>query len=100
MFKIKQMHNVKLQAGTNDHNGTDVGVTSSSQTIAKPNVICRFLSYGGELIDFVGEPIYYKVNGIYGYLCLCGSKVVHFYSDADGQIYFDEPNGWSVLNGI
>ncbi len=73
---------------------------TSSQTFAKPLVICRFLSYGGELIDFVGEPIYYKVNGIYGYLCLCGSKVVHFYSDADGQIYYDEPNGWSVLNGI
>jgi hypothetical protein len=32
------MNNVKLQAGTNAHNGIDVGVTSSSQTIAKPIV--------------------------------------------------------------
>lgn len=72
----------------------------NSQHDAKLHVICRFLSAGGELIDFVGEPIYYKVNGIYGYLCLCGSKVVHFYSDADGQLFYDEPNGWSVLNGI
>jgi len=39
------MHNVKLQAGTNAHNGTDVGVTSSSQTIAKPRVSRRLSSY-------------------------------------------------------
>ena len=99
------MYNFEKQ-GYEPKDGTKVDIvpmpieTTSNQTIAKPLVICRFLSYGGELIDFVGEPIYYKVNGIYGYLCLCGSKVVHFYSDADGQIYYDEPNGWSVLNGI
>jgi len=79
---------------------TKLDNTTEKQHDAKLPVICRFMSAGGELIDFVGEPIYYKVNGIYGYLCLCGSKVVHFYSDADGSIYYDEPNGWSVLNGI
>ena len=92
--------NEKMEAGTDAATVTDVQVTSSSQTIAKPIVICRFLTYGGKLIDFVGDPIYYKVNGIYGYLCLCGRKIVHFYSDADGQLFYDEPNGWSVLNGI
>jgi hypothetical protein len=32
------MNNVKLQAGTNAHNGIDVDVTTSRQTIAKPTV--------------------------------------------------------------
>lgn len=90
----------EMSAGTMVDDSINAKVTPSSQTIAKPTVICRFLSYGGEIIEFEGEPIYYKVNGIYGYLCLCGNKVVHFYSDADGQLYYDEPNGWSVLNGI
>lgn len=97
---MEQKNNSVTSAGTADESTTNVDVTTSSPNNAKPLVICRFLSYGGELIDFVGEPIYYKVNGIYGYLCLCGSKVVHFYSDADGQLFYDEPNGWSVINGI
>jgi len=69
----------------------------TEKTKEAPSVICRFFSTNGELIDFIGDPIYYKVNGVYGYLMLAGDKVVHFYSDADGSIYYDEPDGWSVL---
>lgn len=73
---------------------------AENQPFIQGGVISRFMSNCGYVIDFKGEPIYYKVNGIYGYLCLCGNKVVHFYSDADGSIYYDEPDGWSVLNAI
>ena len=64
-------------------------------------VICRLSSvYLTEPLDFTGEPIYYKINGIYGYLMPSGNKVLLFYSDADGDLFYDELKGWSVLNGI
>jgi hypothetical protein len=45
------MNNVKLQAGTNAHNGINVGVTSSSQTIAKPIVIRLVCVCGNKLTE-------------------------------------------------
>ena len=64
-------------------------------------VICRLSS--PTLINplnFDGEPLYYKMNGMYGYLMPSGKKVLWFYSDADGGLFYDELEGWSVLNGI
>jgi hypothetical protein len=65
------------------------------------DVICRLSS--PTLIKplyFDGEPLYYKINGMYGYLMPSGKKVLWFYSDADGGLFYDELEGWSVLNGI
>ena len=62
-------------------------------------VICRLSSvYLTEPLDFTGEPIYYKMNGMYGYLIPSGNKVLWFYSDADGGLFYEELEGWSVLN--
>jgi hypothetical protein len=64
-------------------------------------VICRLSSvYLIEPLEFTGDPIYYKMNGMYGYLMPSGNKVLWFYSDADGGLFYDELDGWSVLNGI
>jgi hypothetical protein len=40
------------------------------------------------------------MNGMYGYLIPSGKKVLWFHSDADGGLFYDELEGWSVLNGI
>lgn len=64
-------------------------------------VICRLSSPTLiKPLDFDGEPLYYKMNGMYGYLMPSGKKVLWFYSDAEGGLFYDELEGWSVLNGI
>lgn len=64
-------------------------------------VICRLSSPTLiKPLDFDGEPLYYKMNGMYGYLMPSGNKVLWFYSDADGGLFYDELEGWYVLNGI
>ena len=64
-------------------------------------VICRLSSvYLTEPLEFTGDPIYYKMNGMYGYLMPSGKKVLWFYSDADGGLFYDELEGWSVLNAL
>lgn len=64
-------------------------------------VICRLSSPTlTKLLDFDGEPIYYKIDGVYGYVVPVYKKVLFFYSDADGGLFHEELNGWTVLNGI
>lgn len=64
-------------------------------------VICRLSSPTLlEPLEFDGEPIYYKMDGIYGYIVPVYKKVLFFYSDADGGLFHEELNGWTVLNVI
>jgi len=74
---------------------------AQSQTSFLGAVICRLFSPTLiKPLDFDGEPFYYKINGMYGYLMPSGKKVLWFYSDADGSLFYDELIGWSVLNVI
>ena len=64
-------------------------------------VICRLSSPTLiKPLDFDGEPLYYKMDGVYGYLMPSGKKVLWFYSNVDGGLFYEEREGWSVLNGI
>lgn len=79
--------------------------TFAKENDSKPScldaVICRLSSPTLlEPLEFDGEPIYYKIDGIYGYIVPVYKKVLFFYSDADGGLFHEELNGWTVLNGI
>lgn len=80
--------------------------TNASNEAEKPAflvgaVICRLSSPTLiKPLDFDGEPLYYKMNGMYGYLMPSGKKVLWFYSDVDGGLFYEELEGWSVLNGL
>lgn len=65
-------------------------------------VICRLSSvYLIEPLIFDGKPIYYKMDGLYGYLMPSGDKVLFFYYDNHfDRLLYNELQGWSVLNGI
>jgi hypothetical protein len=65
-------------------------------------VICRLSSvYLLEPLIFDGKPIYYKMDGLYGYLMPSGDKVLFFYYDNHfDRLLYNELEGWSVLNGI
>ena len=72
---------------------------AQSQPSCLGAVICRLSSHTLiKPLDFDGEPLYYKMNGMYGYLMPSGKKVLWFYSDADGGLFYEELEGWSVLN--
>lgn len=74
---------------------------NESQPSCLGAVICRLSSPTLlEPLEFDGEPIYYKMDGIYGYIVPVYKKVLFFYSDADGGLFHEELNGWTVLNGI
>jgi|GEM_PF-4486689 len=64
----------------------------------KKNAVKIYLKsdFLAEPLEFIGEPIYYKWNGIYGYLMPCFDKVVFFCSSADGVLYYNELKYWSV----
>ena len=76
---------------SNNQEPTQLGIGAVSCRLSSPALI--------EPLDFDGEPLYYKMNGMYGYLMPSGRKVLWFYSDADGGLLYDELEGWSVLNG-
>ncbi len=64
-------------------------------------VICRLSTDClAEPLEFDGEPLYYKIDGIYGYITPINNKVFFIYSDADGGLYYDKLENWKVLNGI
>lgn len=49
-----------------------------------------------EPIEFIGLPIYYEINSVYGYLCASGENVLFFYMDSDGSVAYDILAGWFV----
>lgn len=74
---------------------------NTQQALTIPIIICRLSSPTLiKPLDFDGEPLYYKMNGMYGYLMPSGNRVLWFYADADGGLFYDELEGWSVLNGL
>jgi hypothetical protein len=47
----------------------------------------------GDAIEYQGQPIYYKLNGVYGYLMPNDDKVLFFtYDDENGLTYEELPN--------
>lgn len=63
--------------------------TTSSQTIAKPNVACRLSNTRTGTTEIYKEATYTKIDGIYGYVCVDGLTVKFFY-EGSGQVCCDQ----------
>ena len=93
------MQNSNSKDGTYVPTSIIADVPTSSQTIAKPNVVCRLSNTRTGETEIYKGATYTKLDGVYGYVCVDGITVKFFY-EYEGQVCCDQLMQFIVIYGL
>jgi hypothetical protein len=73
----------------------DWHITKLNQSNNVNNV--KILTSSGDVIEYNGEPIQYKLYGRYGYVIVSIKRIFFIHCDCDGNMDYDELSDWKII---